>query len=139
MKMSKVIREYITETVTKKYENLISEASEKRAKAESDYRKAKDQFEEKMRQIAGAEFDKQFSKYFDEQDFSKMSSRGVNVYTPSLYGVMTAKEKVYSEKVNKLIAKRDNTIKNILIELELGGTKEDLDRLLSSIDPDSEE
>lgn len=139
MKMSKVIREYITESVTDKYQPLIAAAETKRDEVTSKVNDVKKQVREKLNKTVYEAYRKALAPFYTPDDLDVLTKRDKNyVYEPSYYGVRPIEADKYDAEIDRLRSERDAAIKNILITLELGGTKADLDRLLSEINPTAE-
>ena len=139
MKMTKIIREYIADEVNKKYKSAIE-------KSEKELRDANKELEDIK--VQGIEmFSKMVSEYYNEkilplyEDGKPCTPKDISIGFPYRYGYghETKKQEIARQKHEHIIAKCNNDIKAVMIELELGGTKADLDRLLSSINPDAEE
>ena len=136
MKMSKIIKEYIVEEVTKKYQPKIDALSQAIDECNNELNSLEDKAKAMAEKVALDYFNEHIRPlYPDTVDFD---SKNISVYFRNVWAD-TTKVKDLKEKLAETIKRRDKKEKAILVELELGGTKADLDRLLSSIDPDSEE
>lgn len=109
MRVTKRIEEYIRSEVEKKYKN---------SSIEIEREKNKKQIEEKWKEIDNYAREKMRPFYGDNVD------RNIN-YHPS-FGT-TLFEKEHPSLYNKV----EKKVNDILISLELGATKEELDRLLN--------
>lgn len=131
MKVTKLIREYIEESVAKKFapalENLKQaydlEAPDKAALA----------VRNELREIAAQKYREALAPFYTPEDLESLLHNRDLVSTPYSYHVSPICQKAYKEKKAALQNATEKAIKNILIELELGGTKKDLDRLLSEV------
>ena len=134
MKVTKIVREFVEEEVNKTYplpeldkvavaqlDNDISNAKEriKKEAGEFIFNKMKEAgivIDEKMVSIKVVDW-----RYFDKN--------GVGYYN----GTVNALRAAYEEVSNKVKAKRETALKNILVSLELGGTKKELMEMLANL------
>jgi hypothetical protein len=129
MKVSKIIKDYVTEQVRVVYDSRIDKAVEE---YEQNYSRPTQEIIERC--VAS----------FNRQLKEELSSKGIiltdrhtneplkelvaiSVYSYGING------KVVNEEISKLNKERDNKIKEILVTLELGGTKEQLDEMLRNL------
>ena len=133
MKMSKVIREYITESVTAKYQPVIDAIKAKKDAAQKKINDVKKQTSEELTEIIMRTYRERLAPFYTEYDLNMLLCDRNYVYEPSYYGVNPIDINKYNAEINRLQSQRDAAIKNILITLELGGTKADLDRMLSEV------
>lgn len=126
MRVTKIIREYVEETVNGIYDPLIENCS-------GDYYKKKNEVRKILEKMAG-EFDAAAKKMIKETGFSIDSwdekERAIITYTCNFGGKERAS---ILEKENKLKDEKRQKIQNILVNLELGGTKAELDEMLKNI------
>lgn len=129
MKVTKLIREYIEESVAKKFEPAFAalEAQDETAKK----KEAILQWEDEMRQFLRTEFRSRFGDWYDVYNKESINNIGVSV-SWRLESDFIGNDKL-KQKKDDLRKRQEQAVKDILIELELGGTKKDLDRLLSEI------
>ena len=134
MKVTKIVREFVEEEVNKKYpmpepdkvgmaqlDNDINDAKEriKKEAGEFIFNKMKEAgivIDEKMVSIKVVDW-----RYFDKN--------GVSYYN----GTVNALRAAYEEVSNEVKAKRETALKNILVSLELGGTKKELMDMLANL------
>lgn len=134
MKVTKIVREFVEEEINKKYpmpepdkvgiaqlDNDINNAKEriKKEAGEFIFNKMKEAgivIDEKMVGIKVADW-----RYFDKN--------GVSYYN----GTVNALRAAYEEVSNEVKAKRKAALKNILVSLELGGTKKELMEMLANL------
>ena len=134
MKVTKIVREFVEEEVNKKYpmpepdkvgmaqlDNDINDAKEriKKEAGEFIFNKMKEAgivIDEKMVSIKVVDW-----RYFDKN--------GVSYYN----GTVNALRAAYEEVSNEVKAKRETALKNILVSLELGGTKKELMEMLANL------
>lgn len=126
MRVTKLIREYVEETINGIYEPLIKNC-------DGDYYEKKKEVKEILEKLAD-EFDVAAKKIIKENGFSIDSwddrektiitytcNFGNKEYTPIL------------EKRRKLRDEKKQKVQDILVNLELGGTKAELDEMLRNI------
>ena len=134
MKVTKIVREFVEEEVNKKYpmpepdkvgmaqlDNDINDAKEriKKEAGEFIFNKMKEAgivIDERMVSIKVIDW-----RYFDKN--------GVSYYN----GTVNALRVAYEEVSNEVKAKRETALKNILVSLELGGTKKTLMDMLANL------
>lgn len=131
MKVTKLIREYIEESVAKKFEPALENL--KQAYDLEAPNQAMLAVRDELREIAAQKYREALAPFYTPEDLESLFRDRDLVNTPYSYRVSPICEKAYKEKKAALQNASDKAIKNILIELELGGTKKDLDRLLSEI------
>ena len=134
MKVTKIVREFVEEEVNKKYpmpepdkvgmaqlDNDISNATERIRKEAGEF------IFNKMKE-AGIVIDEKMvsTKVVDWRYFDK---NGVGYYN----GTVNALRAAYEEVSNEVKAKRETALKNILVSLELGGTKKELMEMLANL------
>ena len=134
MKVTKIVREFVEEEINKKYpmpepdkvgmaqlDNDISNVKERIRKEAGEFifnkmKEAGIVIDERMVGIKVVEW-----RYFDKN--------GVSYYN----GTVNALRAAYEEVSNKVKAKRETALKNILVSLELGGTKKELMEMLANL------
>ena len=134
MKVTKIVREFVEEEINKKYpmpepdkvgmaqlDNDISNAQERIRKEAGEFifnkmKEAGIVIDERMVSIKVADW-----RYFDKN--------GVSYYNGTVNALRAAYEKVS----NEVKAKRETALKNILVSLELGGTKKELMEMLANL------
>ena len=131
MKVTKLIREYIEESVAKKFEPALENL--KQTYDLEAPNQAMLAVRDELRKIAVQKYREALAPFYTPEDLESLFTDRDLVSTPYSYRVSPICEKAYKEKKAALQNASDKAIKNILIELELGGTKKDLDRLLSEI------
>lgn len=126
MRVTKLIREYVEETVNGIYEPLIKNC-------DGDYYEKKKEVEKILEKLAD-EFDVAAKKIIKENGFSIDSwddrEKTIITYTCN-FG-----NKEYMpilEKRRKLRDEKKQKVQDILVNLELGGTKAELDEMLKKI------
>lgn len=134
MKVTKIVREFVEEEINKKYpmpepdkvgmaqlDNDINNAKERIRKEAGEF------IFNKMKE-AGIVIDERMVsiKVIDWRYFDK---NGVSYYN----GTVNALRAAYEEVSNKVKAKRETALKNILVSLELGGTKKELMEMLANL------
>lgn len=138
MKVTKIVREYITETVNNKYQPLIDAVNEKYAGCEDKVAEIKEQTRKELNEMVRKVFRERLAPFYTEEALETLMGERYLVDSPSSWRVCTTEAQKRNDETEKLTNERDTAIKNILITLELGGTKADLDRLLSEINPTAE-
>lgn len=129
MKVTKIIKDYVTEQVHSVYDERIAKADEEF------YQK----YERPVQEIIDrciASFNKQLKEELSNKGFVL-----TNYYDDTDKDFVQFNNKSYkingkihnNEERAKLINERSNKIKEILVTLELGGTKEQLDEMLRNL------
>lgn len=128
MKPSKVLKEYI--------ERKVKEAYGKESQAELDYKQARKEFEEEVEKANAKvrEFTAQVYQNINNPHNFKVSTSSTTPFTTWCYGgemdeLQKASRKAEQERHDKI----NTTIEDILIELELGGTKAQLEERLANL------
>lgn len=134
MKVTKIVREFVEEEINKKYpmpepdkvgmaqlDNDINDVKERIRKEAGEFifnkmKEAGIVIDERMVGIKVADW-----RYFDKN--------GVSYYN----GTVNALRAAYEEVSNEVKAKRETALKNILVSLELGGTKKELMEMLANL------
>lgn len=126
MRVTKIIREYVEETVNGIYDPIIGDCSK-------DYSSKKNEVEGILEKMAD-EFDVAAKKVIKEHGFTINSWNGEEKHIVSYtcnFGekeyepILVERRKLRNEKMQK--------IQDILVNLELGGTKAELDEMLKNI------
>lgn len=126
MRVTKIIREYVEETVNGIYDPIIGDCSK-------DYFSKKNEVEGILEKMAD-EFDVAAKKVIKEHGFTINSWNGEEKHIVSYtcnFGekeyepILVERRKLRNEKMQK--------IQDILVNLELGGTKAELDEMLKNI------
>ena len=138
MRVTKIMREYITETIKNKYQPLVDAIEKKYAGADERVKEVKQQTREELNDVALKLFRERLAPFYTPEDLDKLLDDCHLVSTPSDWAAPPIQCKKRAEEMAKARDERDAAIKNILITLELGGTKADLDRLLNEINPTME-
>ena len=134
MRVTKAVREYIEKQVRakieKKYEAEKNESKRiKDIKADIETRAA-----EAARQAAITVF-MEAKNYEDILDFDEKSAQ--DIYMSGYSRVLALKDKVYQSSIHnwshRMQNEIDEKVQDIIVTLELGGNKADLDRMLSEI------
>ena len=133
MKVTKLIREHIEEQINTLYtpaiESVNNELNSLRKQADT----AQENIKEKVRKLA---FDFLKENGFINKDKSNNAKDALSLYVyAEPKEIVEAKLKLEKKK-QEIKAKRDKTIMDILLELELGGNKETLDSLLEKANKD---
>lgn len=134
MKVTKIVREFVEEEINKKYPmpepdraameqldkdiSIITERIEKEA-GEFIFNKMKEaglQFEEGVISVNNVNW-----RYLDKNNIVHFT------------GTINAVRAAYGEVSNKVKTKRETALKNILVNLELGGTKKELMEMLANL------
>ena len=135
MKMTKLIREYITDEITKKYQPLIDAVNNK-----YDLESGRNILRETTKEIteyAKNLYRERLAPYYAEEDLNALLN-DYTIYGPSSYRAEPIANKKHGEEISALTAARGEKIRDVLITMELGGTKADLDKMLSEINPSEE-
>ena len=135
MKVSKLIREYIEDQVSAKFQPAIDALTTHIAHEITI--NTLNVFREQMNRKIRDEFKSRFCDIFSEEVMAKNLDR-IAVSIPYTFDSASLQESEIRERITFLKSKRAETIRNILVTLELGGTKADLDRMLSEVSVDAE-
>lgn len=131
MRVSKAVKDYIKEQVEIKLAPKYKE-QEAQARYETVVR---DEILERASETARSAFQKVIMEEAADYPFLKANPD----HAPSCYNGMalTIPDRVYTSSVHhwkhRMEQERDKIVANIVVELELGGNKSDLERLLSEI------
>lgn len=120
MKVTRIIRDYVEREVTKVYDKKIDVINKV-------YDELYDKLDEELDKIT-EEANKKALALLEGTGFK--SSGWKNEILISHYSIVN---KELKDKKNDLKQEQKKTIEDILVTLELGGTKEDLDKMISEI------
>lgn len=135
MRMTKIVKDYITDEITAKYQPHIDAAeAEYNGDAEA-VNQAVIDVRARMEDVVKQAYRKALAPFYDEENLSRVLQRDV-VGSPYIWQAASKKAIKRNDVVGKLTAARDKAIKDVLITMELGGTKADLDRMLAEIAPE---
>ena len=134
MKVTKIVREFVEEEINKKYpmpepdkvgiaqlDNDINNVKERIKKEAGEF------IFDKMKE-AGIVIDEKMVS-IRVSDWRYLDKNGVSYYN----GTVNALRAAYEEVTNEVKAKRETALKNILVSLELGGTKKTLMDMLANL------
>lgn len=131
MRVTKLIKEYITREVTAKYDKKIEEMQgEIGVKAET--AAFWNAVEEKL-----TEWNKEFIKLAKEHNMISLIDNGEfskRYISASAYSMEHKAADIERAQRRALAGEKCRKIENILLTLELGGTKADLDKMLSEVE-----
>ena len=126
MRVTKIIREYVEETVNEIYDPIIGNCSK-------NYSEKKNEVEEILEKMVD-EFNAAAKKVIKEHGFTIDSWDGEEKHIISYTCNFGKKEyKSIADKRNELRDEKRRKIQDILVNLELGGTKAELDEMLKNI------
>ena len=126
MRVTKIIKEYVEETVNGIYNPIIENCSK-------DYSKKKNEVEEILEKMVD-EFNAAAKKVIKEHGFTIDLWCGKEKHIISYTCNFGDKEyKSVADKRNELRDEKRRKIQDILVNLELGGTKAELDEMLKNI------
>ena len=134
MRVTKAVREYIEKQVRAKIEKKY-EAEKNESKRIKDIKEdIEARAAEAARQAAIAVF-MEAKNYEDILDFDEKSVQ--NIYMGGSRNVIGLKDRVYQNSIHnwsyRMQSEVDEKVQDIIVTLELGGNKADLDRMLSEI------
>ena len=131
MRVTRTIKDYIARRVNEIYQPKINNI-------DADYKKERDALDERIH-LAVERFDKELKAIVAESCTKYNFEAGGYSYSRTtdfltVVGVRDkeAEDKFYNEK-RKLTEEKSLKIEEIIVELELGGTKETLEKLLSEL------
>ena len=126
MRVTKIIKEYVEETVNGIYDPIIGNCS-------NDYSEKKNEVEEILEKMVN-EFDAAAKKVIKEHGFTINSWYGKEQHIVGYTCNFGDEEfKSVADKRNELRDEKRRKIQDILVNLELGGTKAELDEMLKNI------
>ena len=127
MRVSKVVKEHITKRVNAVYNPRINEI-------DLDYRGKKEEVIAKIRSfVENAEKEVQAILADNCGTWNFAPNYGKNVLSFNSYIGDYDMEREYRNKQDQLRAERDEKIEEIIVELELGGNKETLEKMLAEL------
>ena len=135
MRVTKTVKEYIEKCVREK---IYKKYEEEKASAENESHIV-NAFWEALGDEIEAIAQERVAKFIEENDFVEMTeARYTSSNITSCYSNrVTIKNKVYETSVHnwrrRANAEVDEKVTDIIVTLELGGTKADLDRMLNEI------
>lgn len=132
MRVTKTIREYIEEQVKAKFNPRIDELR----KAINDERQAANDFVKKCMEEYETDLDKLLDQHFPGFKYwGWRSDKKQNILQANTVNLNSHSESAdpRQEEIRNLEKRRDDAIKNIIVTLELGGNKKDLEKLLAEI------
>lgn len=131
MRVTKIIREYVEEAVNEIYDPIIGNCSK-------DYSEKKNEVEDILEKMAD-EFDAAAKKVIKEHGFTIDSWSGEEKHIIGYTCNFGKKEyESIANKRNELRDEKRRKIKDILVNLELGGTKAELDEMLKALKDSTE-
>ena len=126
MRVTKIIKEYVEETVNGIYDPIIRNCSK-------DYSIKKNEVEDILKKMVD-EFDAAAKKVIKEHGFTIDSWNGEEYHIISYTCNFGKKEyDSIADKRNELRDEKRRKIQDIFVNLELGGTKAELDEMLKNI------
>ena len=126
MRVTKIIREYVEETINGIYDPIIENCAK-------DYSEKKNEVEEILEKMVN-EFDTAAKKVIKEHGFTINSWNGEKRQIINYACYFGNKEyELIADKRNELRDEKRRKIQDILVNLELGGTKAELDEMLKKI------
>lgn len=126
MRVTKIIKEYVEETVNGIYDPIIGNCSK-------DYSEKKNEVDEILEKMVN-ELDVAAKKVIKEHGFTINSWYGKEQHIVGYTCNFGDKEyKSVADKRNELRDEKRRKIQDILVNLELGGTKAELDEMLKNI------
>lgn len=132
MKVTKLIREYVAEQITAKYPE--TEAEKQYTKEIKIIEDKVQELNEKLKNYA-LDLCEQANKDLGIDDWARDDH--IHLYSPTRYLLSSGWNNPYAKSLNSLKNNRDkkisDTIKNILVNLELGATKAELDEMLKNL------
>lgn len=131
MRVSKAVKDYIAKRVEEK---LMPRYQEHKEQAEYEVY-TRNEILNRASKMAQDVFSKTVKEMASKYPFLEVNMQ----YIPNCfsYDALTIPDRIYISSVHKwqdrMRKERDEIVQNIVVELELGGTKADLERLLSEI------
>ena len=141
MKVTKLIREYVQERVSKVYDPAIEAADKAAAEAKTAAKQRFAVFEDDLHDFAKLLADEANAKllvFAEERGVAIVSSSYTNAqkfFAVSIDADSTPTKKE-ADRANTLRNQRNAKVREILVGLELGATKTELERLLASVTVD---
>lgn len=134
MKVTKIVREFVEEEVNKKYpmpepdKVAIAQLDNDINNVKERIRKEAGEFIFNKMKEAGIVIDEKMVS-IRVSDWRYLDKNGVSYYN----GTVNALRAAYEEVSNEVKSKRETALKNILVSLELGGTKKTLMDMLANL------
>lgn len=132
MRMTKAIREYIADEITAKYQPYIDALAKKHNLDADD--KAINAIKKEVEEAAKQMFTEKLAPYYEPDDLKALMD-DYSIYRPKRWGVDYLNHKQYCKEKEKLTAAREAAIRETIVTMDLGGTKEQLDEMLAKINP----
>jgi len=133
MKVTKIIREYITDSINAKFQPMIDAVNGKYAEIDK-------AFSEKEAIAAAREiFGKYMTMFYNKEEYADVLANYDSLYKPGGYRVRPLHRDAMEKEFSDINARRDKAIRSVLVELEMGATKKDIDRLLAEVIPEKED
>ena len=133
MKVTKIVREFVEEEVNKKYP-MPEPDKVGIAQLDNDINNVKERIKKEAGEFIFNKM-KEAGVVIDEKmvsirviDWRYLDKNGVSYYN----GTVNTLRAAYEEVSNEVKAKRETALKNILVSLELGGTKKELMEMLAN-------
>ena len=134
MRVTKAVREYIEKQVRAKIEQKYEAEKNESERIKDIKEDIETRAAEAARQAAIAVF-MEAKNYEDILDFDEKSAQ--DIYMSGYSRVLALKDKVYQNSIHNWSRRMQNEIdekvQDIIVTLELGGNKADLDRMLNEI------
>ena len=132
MKVTKLIREYVEQTVSEKYDKQISPEEEVLKALEKKLSDFHSEVNKQVEQLINNAIDMLIVDASIPEDVKKtISNKQPSTISYRTYNTeIDCKARAKRKERDKA---RDEAIKNILLTLELGGTKADLDRMIAEL------
>lgn len=134
MKVTKIVREFVEEEVNKKYP-MPEPDKVGIAQLDNDINNVKERIKKEAGEFIFNKM-KEAGVVIDEKmvsirviDWRYLDKNGVSYYN----GTVNTLRAAYEEVSNEVKAKRETALKNILVSLELGGTKKELMEMLANL------
>lgn len=129
MRVSKVVREYIEESVRKAV--TVHDAADRYNELLHRYQAARDEVNEAVTILVNNMIPLMMEKYQLEAEYPLIPKTGYNNVDFGLWKHPLNDAKMKEENENR--KRREESIKEIILTLELGGTKADLDRMIAEL------
>lgn len=124
MKVTKIVREHIEDRIDKLYQPAVNKIDDELKSLDRQIDGEQDKIKDKTKKVVADFLKKEGFIPCNKDDI------GFSLYLYSGPKGIIEKRNELKLKKQELKMKRDNTLMSILLELELGGTKETLDKLL---------
>lgn len=133
MRITKLVREYIEDSVAKKFAPAQNAANKKYAETERAYNEAVKAAKKEAKEV----WAKHLAPFYSPEDLESLMNDHTE-HIPSSYRTKMGWTDKRNEEIQKIKDLQEGAIKDICLTLELGGTKADLDRMLAEINIDAE-